>query len=86
MYCIKKNKNYQSKNSRKRKKSVFYDEIREGQVDILAKDNFRINTFYVVINSLATALNNRRKAYETFCIPFDFLTKIYEFKDSKILV
>lgn len=55
-------------------------------LEISAKDNFRINTFYVILDRLATDLSNRRKAYETFCKPFDFIIKLHEFKNSEIKV
>lgn len=84
--CNVKNKTYQSKITIKRKKKVHHDETRDGQVEISAKYNFRINTFYVILDRLATEMSNRRKAYETFFKPFDFFTKLYEFEDSNIMV
>jgi hypothetical protein len=58
----------------KKKKKIHYDKIQDRQVEISAKDNFRINTFYVLLDRLVTELSNRRKAYETFYKPFDFFT------------
>jgi len=81
-----KNKTYQSEKSIKRKKTIRHYETRDGQVEISAKDNFRINTFYVILDRLATELSNRRKAYETFCKPFDYFTKLHELENSEIMV
>lgn len=81
-----KNKTNQSENSIKRKKTICHDETRDGQVEISAKDSFKINTFYVILDRLATELCNRRKAYETFCKPFDFITKLQELENSEIMV
>jgi len=53
-----KNINYESENSKKRIKTVHHDKTRDGKEKTSAKDNFRINTFYVIIDRLATTLSN----------------------------
>jgi hypothetical protein len=70
----------------KKKKTIRYDEIRDGQVEIWAKDNLRINIFYIILDRLATELSNRRKAYETFCKPLDFFIKLHKLENSEVMV
>ncbi|CAH0403834.1 unnamed protein product [Chilo suppressalis] len=66
----------------KRKKNA--DETPEEEISMTANDTFRINTFLVIIDRLASELEKRKKAYDNFNEKFSFLTKMSELSSSTL--
>lgn len=53
------------------------DESPNGQVELLARVNFRINMFYFTIDMLTAELKSRRKTHKMFYKIFNFLLKLH---------
>ena len=49
-------KHYKTSVSRKKKRTIQYDENRADDTELNGKDNFRINTFMVIIDALGNEL------------------------------
>ncbi|CAI6357145.1 unnamed protein product [Macrosiphum euphorbiae] len=78
-------KNYKITTTRKKKRKVFHDESESEDVNLSARDSFKIHTFIPILDELKTELETRRHAYyDIFCKPFTFLTKIKELDNQEI--
>lgn len=67
---------YEHDTRRAKKRKVPFDESREGEINLSGRDNFRINTFHVIMDKLICELEKRRSAYQVFFDRFQVLTKI----------
>ncbi|KAM4770907.1 zinc finger MYM-type protein 1-like [Rhinophrynus dorsalis] len=68
---------YQHDIRRKKKHKRRFDETTEGYVIETGKDNFRINTFNVILDELLVELRRRSEAYSALFDRFNFLEKIH---------
>lgn len=66
----------------KRKKN--YDETPDEKMTMAASDNFRVNTFLVLVDRLVSELKKRQEAYNRFNEKFSFLTKMSELSSSTL--
>lgn len=77
--------NYEVSKVRTKKRRLPNDETRDGEVEFSARDNFRINTFTIIIDRLLNELKNRNAAYVNFCEKFGFLNSLSSMKSEDIL-
>lgn len=69
-------KEYKTTISRKKKRTIPYDESRQDDVQLTGRNHFRINTYLTIIDKLNNELQKRREAYKYFCEPFSFINKL----------
>lgn len=69
---------------RQPKRKKIADETPEEEISMTASDTFRINTFLVIIDRLASELEKRKKAYDNLNEKFSFLTKMSELSSSTL--
>jgi hypothetical protein len=77
-------KEYKTTISRKKKRTIPYDELRQDDVQLLGRNHFRINTYLTIIDKLNNELQKRRKDYKYFCEPFSFINTIKNMKQNEI--
>lgn len=59
-------KEYKDLKTRKKIKSIFYDETRHNDLITSGREKFKIDTFLVILDHLLNELNKRRAAYQNF--------------------
>lgn len=77
-------KDYKITTTRKKKRKIFHDESESEDINLSARDSFKIHTFIPILDKLKTELETRRHAYDIFCKPFTFLTQIKELDNQEI--
>ena len=68
---------YKDANTRKKRRKQFHDESAtpDGNLELSARDNFRIHTFYSIVDCLTVELRRRLSAYSGLHKLFGFLTE-----------
>lgn len=60
-------KEYENETSkRKRKRKIFADKTPEEEIEIIASEHFKVQTYIVIIDRLSTELEKRQVAYLSF--------------------
>jgi len=62
---------------RKKKRKVPYDESCQGDTSFEARESFKINTYFVIIDSLLSELRKRKSCYDD-CSDFFQTLLIYQ--------
>ncbi|XP_050064885.1 52 kDa repressor of the inhibitor of the protein kinase-like [Aphis gossypii] len=76
---------YQDTKTRFKKRKVFYDEKSDTDTSMNGREKFKIFTFYVVINRIASELEKRRQAYDFYYTKFIVLHKLISLSVSEII-
>lgn len=66
---------YEDARKRKRKRKVPPDKTREGDTEFCSWDNFKINTYCVIVDRLIAELDKRKTVYDELSSYFNFFTK-----------
>jgi len=64
--------------SRKKKRKVPYDESCQGDTSFDAKKSFKINIYFVIIDSLLSELRMRKNVYDNINTMFGFFTNMFD--------
>lgn len=64
--------------SRTKKRKIPFDESSQGDIKLEGKNLFKINTFFIILDSLHTELRKRLNSYEKINTSFGFLFNITE--------
>ncbi|XP_018374687.1 PREDICTED: zinc finger MYM-type protein 1-like, partial [Trachymyrmex cornetzi] len=71
------NQEYKTEVCRVKRRKIYDDETRTGEVTLLGKDNFKVNTYNVIFDNLLADIQERCKKYETiyekFSVLIDFM-------------
>lgn len=76
---------YQDAKSRLKKRKVFYDEKSDTDTLMNGREKFKIFTFYVVIDRIASELQKRRQAYDFYYTKFIVIHKLISLSVSEII-
>lgn len=80
-FCLNGVPEYEDNNKRRKIRKLRSDEneSERNEVELTGRENFRISTFYVIIDTLRVELEKRRNAYQKFnakfCLLLDLATK-----------
>lgn len=69
------------------RKRIVTKKLSDGETEVQAlngSDDFRINTFYIIIDKLTSELKKRSKAYSFITKLFGFLSNILTVSDSEL--
>lgn len=72
---ISESQEYQTTVARRRRRKLQADESRDGDVQLSGRDNFRVNTFNVILDNLDSELRRRCQAYEEIHNKFSVITE-----------
>ena len=75
---------YDDKNKRAKKRKLFHDETPEEVKVSDCRENFRVNTYLVIIDRLLSEIKKRKAAYTNVYERFGVLTEIRSLADSDI--
>lgn len=79
---------YKQDTSRKRKRKNFFDDGNSisptDTVQLTAREQFRISSFYVILDSLTVELRKRLEAYSNLHTLFGFLTEFRSMNDEEV--
>lgn len=78
-------KEYKDLKTRKKIKSIFYDETRHNDLITSGREKFKIDTFLVILDHLLNELNKRRAAYQNFFFPFAFIVMLERLSHDDIV-
>ncbi|XP_018362132.1 PREDICTED: uncharacterized protein LOC108760585, partial [Trachymyrmex cornetzi] len=71
------NQEYKTEVCRVKRRKIYDDETRTGEVTLLGKDNFKVNTYNVIFDNLLADIQERCQKYETiyekFSVLIDFM-------------
>ncbi|XP_050066296.1 zinc finger MYM-type protein 1-like [Aphis gossypii] len=76
---------YQDTKTRFKKRKVFYDEKSDTDTSMNGREKFKIFTFYVVIDRIASELEKRRQAYDFYYTKFIVLHKLISLSVLEII-
>lgn len=77
---------YEDETKRKKRRKLQSDETREGEVEFTGRENFRINTYNVIIDRLNNEMERRKTAYDELNSLFGFfISAVKEHLDMETL-
>ncbi|XP_050540304.1 zinc finger MYM-type protein 1-like [Daktulosphaira vitifoliae] len=82
---ISKTTEYNFGISRQKKKKLHFDEKTEQPTELIGRDKFRVETFYVIIDKMTNELKKRQQAFKAFCDIFEVLLKITSLNSLEIV-
>ncbi|KAF2902130.1 hypothetical protein ILUMI_04063 [Ignelater luminosus] len=81
----KSSQEYRSSHKRVIKRKKRDDEYREGEVLLLGRDHFRVNTFFPICDQLLGKLGMHKTSYDTVTLNFAFLCKLDTMSEAKVI-
>ncbi|XP_044592940.1 uncharacterized protein LOC123270860 [Cotesia glomerata] len=75
---------YKTTVSRQRKRKLYADETRDGDVQLSGRDQFRVNTFNVILDNLGSELRKRCTAYEKIQEKFSVIIEFGDLDNREI--
>ncbi|EFN68185.1 Zinc finger MYM-type protein 1, partial [Camponotus floridanus] len=76
---------YEFDTRRKRKRKLPFDEISEIETEICGKEQFRRDTFFVIIDRISSELERRGNAYKDIFERFEWLSKITSISTADLI-
>lgn len=75
--AVSENQEYKTAPTRKKTRKLRCDESRDGEVELAGRENFRINTFNVILDKILSELQKREKAYKVLYQKFSVITDMH---------
>jgi len=69
---------------RKKKRKVLYDESCQGDTSFEARESFKINTYFVIIDSLLSELRKRKNCYDDINTTFGFFSNMIDLPVTEV--
>lgn len=82
--AISVNKEYQTLTKRKKTRKLRCDESRDGDVELVGRENFRINTFNVILDRISSELQKRSIAYQVLNKKFSVITNMHSLNEKQL--